>query len=445
LDRFAKPVKPRLSTSSPKERAVPRESDLLQSVWDYPLFEALYGRRSRRFGLGFEMAEGPFAYKSSHAPVPLCELEEALLVAAGAGHSGIALWDQSRPSPYAGGEGRTFPSTSRGRRTALFFTNDHGVHVIDPAAPPAQTVRTVETPDQRAQVLALYRAHRKTLKPRRLDIARRVPPLSGHNLWDSNRPGATLFMPIVDVSYSLITLIAHFVDPRLERFAPRGGRGMQIVDDRHGFRPAGTERWLKSNFLDPDAVMPLSHLERQACYFTFSEPAAICQNMFLATEALGIGGWMHCGFLSREIFSALGFTMVTPPGAPMLAHPVGLDGVFQAYCPPYFPSMDAAVDAVLTPLLRETRRVPSQPPPHRISDDAHRAGAVEISAEGIACTKAICNYIHETYGRFPGSLDAMHLMWFMQAHHLDTEYYDRFFRPGAYGFTHASHKATWHP
>jgi hypothetical protein len=154
---------------------------------------------------------------------------------------------------------------------------------------------------------------------------------------------------------------------------------------------------------------------------------------------------MHCGFLSREIFGALGFTMVTPPGAPMLAHPVGLDGVFQAYCPPYFPSMDAAVDAVLTPLLRETRRVPSQPPPHRISDDAHRAGAVEISAEGIACTKAICNYIHETYGRFPGSLDAMHLMWFMQAHHIDTEYYDRFFRPGAYGPTHRDHLATWHP
>ena len=28
-------------------------SDLLHKVWDYPLFEALYGRRSRRFGLGF--------------------------------------------------------------------------------------------------------------------------------------------------------------------------------------------------------------------------------------------------------------------------------------------------------------------------------------------------------------------------------------------------------
>ena len=28
------------------------ETELLQRVWDYPLFAALYGRRSRRFGLG---------------------------------------------------------------------------------------------------------------------------------------------------------------------------------------------------------------------------------------------------------------------------------------------------------------------------------------------------------------------------------------------------------
>jgi hypothetical protein len=51
--------------------------------------------------------------------------------------------------------------------------------------------------------------------------------------------------------------------------------------------------------------------------------------------------------------------------------------------------------------------------------------------EGLACTKAICNYIHDTYGRFPSGTDAMHLMWLMQAHHIDTDHYDRFFGPGA--------------
>lgn len=417
-------------------------NNVLHKVWEYSLFDALFGRRSRRFGLGFEMTEGPFKYRSQHAPVPLSEIEEAVLAAAGVGFSGMALWDQNRPLPFRTGEGRTFPSTSRGRRTALFITNDQGVYVVDPAAPAISTLRAVETAGQREKALSVYRENRKTLRQGRLEIPRRVPPLSGHNLQLTNMAGSTLFLPVCDVSSSLIGLIAQFVDQRLERFVAKNSKGMNIVDDRHGFRPAGTEKWIKSGFLDEHNVMPLSHLERQACYYMFSEPAVICQNMFLATEALGIGGWMHCGFLSRDVFKALGFRMVIPHDQPILGNPVGLDGIFEAYCPPYFSSMNAAVDAVLTPLIREN----PQPNcvPYLMSDAEHRAGTVAISDEGIACTKAICSYIYETYGRFPGNLDAMHLMWLMQVHHLDTEYYDQFFRPGAYGPTHAAHLATWH-
>ena len=112
---------------------------------------------------------------------------------------------------------------------------------------------------------------------------------------------------------------------------------------------------------------------------------------------------------------------VKPSDASALANPIGLDGVFQAHCPPYFPTMDAAVDTVLRPLLknRPDDVQPGHAPgsvPYLISDAQYREGEVEISEAGIACTKSICNYIYETYGRFPGSLDAMHLMWFMQAH-----------------------------
>src|SRR5947208_8235344 len=86
----------------------------LDQAWSYPLFEALYRRRSRRFGLDFEMPEGPFRYKSAHAPVPLSELEEALLVGAGAGFSGLAFWDLPTPPPYPPRSGRTFPATRGG-------------------------------------------------------------------------------------------------------------------------------------------------------------------------------------------------------------------------------------------------------------------------------------------------------------------------------------------
>jgi nitroreductase len=420
----------------------------LDQAWNYPLFEALYRRRSRRFGLGFEMPEGPFKYKSAHAPVSLSELEEALLLGAGAGFSGLAFWDlptsthypHSQPHPHSQPRvsGRTFPTTRPGGHTTLFWTNDDGFYVLDDKVEPTK-LREVETEEERGKLLDVYRAHRRTLGEGRLDIPRRAPTLSGHDHWESNRPGSTLFLPVCDVSAEVISLIAQFVDPALRRYAPASG-GFNIVDDRHGNRPAGTERWLKSKFLDAERVMPLSILERQACYYVFSEPAAICQNMFLATEALGLGGWKHCGFLSLEILQSMGFRIAAGGGASPFGNPIGLDGVLTASCPPWYPTMDAAVDAVFSRSPRETGAAV----PHRMSDEEHRAGAIRLSAEGLACTKAVCNYIHETYGRFPATTDAMHLMWVMQAHHIDTDYYDRFFGGDAYGPQHAAHMTTWH-
>jgi nitroreductase len=412
----------------------------LDQAWNYPLFEALHRRRSRRFGLGFEMPEGPFRYKSAHAPVPLTELEEALLVGAGAGFSGLAFWDLPTPAPYplARLGGRTFPTTRPGGNTTLFWTNDDGFYVLDDKVVVTK-LREVETEAERGKLLETYRAQRRTLRQGRLAIPRRVPPMSEHDLWDSNRPGSTLFLPVCDISASLISLIAQFVDPALRRYAPEGG-GMNIVDDRYGFRPAGTEPWVKSGLLNAEAVLPLSILERQACYYVFSEPAAICQNMFLATEALGLGGWKHCGFLSFEILERMGFQFAAGSDGSPFSNPIGLDGVLTASCPPWYPTMDAAVDAVFSRSPRE----PAAAVPHRMSNEEHRAGAIRLSAEGLACTKAVCNYIYQTYGRFPGGTDAMHLMWVMQAHHIDTDYYDRFFGDDAYGPQHAAHMATWH-
>jgi hypothetical protein len=414
--------------------------NLLDNVWKYSLFDALYGRRSRRFGLGFEIGEGPFRYKSAHSPLALSDVEEALLVGAGAGFSGLALWELSTPGPYLARSGRTFPTTTPGGNTTLFFTNDAGLYVFDAQAVPNKP-REIESPDDREKLLAIYHERRRELSRGRLDIPHDVPPYSGHDLWDSNMPGSTLFMPVCDVSRALISLIAQFVDPALRRYAPPSG-GWNIVDDRQDFRCVGTEPWVKRGFLDPERRVPLSLLERQACYYTFSEPAAICQNMLLATEALGLGGWKHCGFLSLDILRRMGFRIVAA-GPAAFGNPIGFDGVVEARCPPYYASMDAAVDSVLAPQLLRER--PATVVPHLMSEAEHRAGAIAISEDGLACTKAICNYIFETYGRFPGGTDAMHLMWVMQAHHIDTDFYDRFFAAGAYGPTHASHMATWHP
>jgi hypothetical protein len=126
------------------------------------------------------MAEGPLQYKSEQTPVPLSEIEEALLAAAGVGFTGIALWDQARPLPNPPTRGRTFPSTSGGRRTALFFTNDKGVYVIDPAGGPAASVSEIAGREHRERILDLYRNHRRDLwtvacRP----YGKVAPPLTG--------------------------------------------------------------------------------------------------------------------------------------------------------------------------------------------------------------------------------------------------------------------------
>ena len=77
--------------------------ELLTDVATYPLLSALFGRRARRFGLGMSIPDGPLAYTSQHEPVPLNDLERALLVLCGTGVSGwhFGIEQTSSNSPKA--------------------------------------------------------------------------------------------------------------------------------------------------------------------------------------------------------------------------------------------------------------------------------------------------------------------------------------------------------
>jgi Lrp/AsnC family transcriptional regulator len=57
------------------------------------------------------------------------------------------------------------------------------------------------------------------------------------------------------------------------------------------------------------------------------------------------------------------------------------------------------------------------------------SGVPRYSDALVQCVKDICNYIYETYGRFPSHVDAISTpsCW-VQAHHLDLEFYDRFYK-----------------
>ena len=91
----------------------------LQDVLEFPLLEALYGRRARRFSLGASLPDGPLAFTSRHHPLPLTELEQMLVLTAAAGNTGwhYMIMRHAGHAPhlsnYSGAAGgRTFPSAA---------------------------------------------------------------------------------------------------------------------------------------------------------------------------------------------------------------------------------------------------------------------------------------------------------------------------------------------
>jgi hypothetical protein len=72
-------------------------------------------------------------------------------------------------------------------------------------------------------------------------------------------------------------------------------------------------------------------------------------------------------------------------------------------------------------------------------------GAVSHANERvIQCTKDVANYVVDAFGKFPGTVDAMQLLAMIQAHHLELEFYDTFFKSGAYSSTQKGHMSKWH-
>jgi hypothetical protein len=57
----------------------------------------------------------------------------------------------------------------------------------------------------------------------------------------------------------------------------------------------------------------------------------------------------------------------------------------------------------------------------------------------------MAQHIYDRFGKFPGTVPTIFTETFLQAHHLDLEFYDHHFAPGAYLRTHAQHMTDWHP
>jgi hypothetical protein len=119
--------------------------------------------------------------------------------------------------------------------------------------------------------------------------------------------------------------------------------------------------------------------------------------------------------------------------------------VFEAFCPPHYPDMRAAVEALVErkfgpggPYNAETPGPWKETPLVRGSAQVHDERFVD-------CVTTMAQHIYDTFGKFPGTIPSVWCLMFLQAHHLELAFYDHYFGPGAYLDTHALHMQRWHP
>ena len=430
----------------------------LESAFSYSALDAIFTRRARRFALGAEMT-GPLAFRSGKDPVPLAIEEEAILVAAATGVTGVVReeWPFSTAAGEATGAdklasftGRSFPSPLAIHGTELFWTNDDGVFVLPQRDEIPERYLQLQTQEERSK---LYRRAIK-LQDGRLEVPRRRPNLFKFNEWIVNTEGATLFIPVSDVTRQCISaMLLYFDRPH----------GYYVIDKQLGNDPL--RPFVESGLLDPTHPVDLWDFERwQMVDMNGVEEGLMVENLMIATQALGIGGHPFSGGKGRVTLGgerqwreiggegpcgSLGFSFHrVPDDAPVGAGeeiPVGLEGIFEGACPPFQPDMDAAVEFVLDQRWGEKgifSSPESRPIPYR-SPEVPRAVA-RPSEEAVQATKTLCRYVWDTYGRFPATIDPFVMTVWYQAAHLDVDFYDRYYPPESLPPHVRSHMHEWH-
>jgi hypothetical protein len=408
----------------------------------FPLIEAIHGRRSRRFAKGATIPDGPLAYASTEAPQPLSEMEQLLLLTTVAGNTG---WSNLIPhnrfySPkipnYAGAAGgRTFPSAAGFHTSEVFFTDDDGTYML-----PTRDMTPVTAPGADVDLNAYLEAHKSRilkLGDGRMHTPRAPQHMEMHNEWCANVPGSTLIIPVADLAQHMILVLCYLVQ-----------NGACLFDDVNG-QPIPAMGKFRT-VIDVENPFPLSYVEQLALTEVTVETSTSCYAGALMLQALGLGGWMYEGINPFSVLGAsgdpevpgLGFRFDMPEGA-ILPHVTGLEGHFEGHTPPHFPDMRAAVMSVIE------RKFGTGGPfntgtggPYKKTEMV-RVNAAPFGPDAIDCVVAIADYILETFGRFPATVPAIFTLMYLQAHKLDTGFYDTHFGGGAYLRTHAENERNW--
>ena len=418
----------------------------VQDLLSFGFVDALLGRRSRRFFRGAEIPDGVFAFRSAQDPLSLSELEKLLLVSACGGNTSWhhAIYRAARYAPHlsnyaAAAGGRIFPSSAGFHTSMTFFTDDEGVYVLEMRDAPACADRAEDGSLSLDAFLDYAGKRVRKLQNGRLRIPSEVPFAEAHNTWVFNKPSTLLVIPVGDLSQHVLLNLCYMLQ-----------NGLVLHDDIHRRAVPGIERF--KDMVDLENVWPLTFVEQWSLAELTVELAASCYAGTLMLQAMGLGGWMFNGVDAFALLGAsgnpevpgLGFRYDTNERWPY-PNPTGLEGVMEGFCPPHYPNMRAAVEAVCDRKFGPGGPFhPDTPGPWK--DTRKVRSSAQVHAERFReCVSLQAQYVYDTFGKFPGTVPSIFVIMYLQAHHLDLEFYDKFYKPGAYLKTHARHVAQWHP
>jgi len=266
----------------------------------------------------------------------------------------------------------------------------------------------------------------------------KFPYTEAHNTWVVNHPGTLLVIPVGDLAQHVLLNLCYMLQ-----------NGIVIKDDIHGRSVPGIERF--SQIVDVGNTWPLTFVEQWSMAELTAELSTSCYAGALLLQALGLGGWMFNGLDPFGVLGAsgnpevpgLGFRYDSDERWPY-PNPTGLQGVMEGFCPPHYPDMRAAVEAVCERKFGPGGPFhPDTPGPWKDSPGV-RSAARPHDEDFKACVALQAQYVFDTFGKFPGAVPSIFVLTYLQAHHLDTEFYDRFYEPGSYLNTHAVHMKRWH-
>ncbi len=453
-----------------------KKSRGIETLESASVLETIQNRRSRRFGMGSKLEGGPLAHASTHEAVRLTKEEEAILAFAGAGITGFCLGEL----PYAPGPtkesgsgnimfstlGRTIASPDAHHNVVLFVVNDDGAFMMKRPQDFAKSEIPELTELARARdFVGLYDRCRVRVSDERPDPPRELPFVPPFNKWSTNVKGGTYFIPVNELTAFYVNVLLSILN---EEF------GYYIVDDRAGFKPAGLARFAKSKrghlFDDPNdgRVITVQYLEAYILEMAAVEQGLMLQNLQLAAEAMGLGGFPHYAAHHFAWFKALGFTMKDVPLSrymrkgklmsaimtrigknPSIPAAISFerDGkhLIQTYAPPCFPTVRDAVNAMVDfkygskGTFRDGGAASAWKDPKAV-----QAGIAGYSRPNIEAVIAYLDYLWGEYGKLTANFGPFRTNLGYQVHHVDLDYYDKFYRPGVCTEAHVRHFANWH-